>query len=157
MDCFYNSLEFNNRSKLSDKEKIELNEFIFSILELYKQYSPKNFDNLRSKLINQIYLLKIGLKILSNNQTFEDPIDNVPQFYIINNIIKYNILSGNYRGLDFLKKIIIMEFFIGAEKKSSIRILKEKILSICGENYRKNYLIFESFKEEESGSILLGN
>jgi hypothetical protein len=157
MDYFYNSLEFNNRSKLSEKEKIELNEFIFSILELYKQYSQKNFDILGSKIINQIYLLKIGLKILSNIQSFENSNEKVSRFYIIDKIIKFNILSGNYRSLDFLKKIIIMEFFIGIEKTSSIRILKEKIISICGENYRKNYLIFENFKEEKSGSILYRN
>jgi hypothetical protein len=151
MDYFYNSTELNSRSKLSDKEKLELNEYIFSILELYTQYIESRVDILISPIINQSYLLKIGFNLLITDRIFENEIDSASQFYILNKIIKIYILSGNYRGLLFIKKVIIIEFFKGIEKQNSISILKEKILSLCGEKFRRDYLIFEKSMEESDG------
>ena len=151
MDYFYNSTELNNRSKLSDKEKLELNEYIFSILELYTQYIESRVDILISPIINQSYLLKIGFNLLITDRIFENEKDSASQFYILNKIIKIYILSGNYRGLVFIKKVIIIEFFKGIEKQNSISILKEKILSLCGEKFRRDYLIFEKSMEESDG------
>jgi hypothetical protein len=151
MDYFYNSTELNSRSKLSDKEKLELNEYIFSILELYTQYIESRVDILISPIINQSYLLKIGFNLLITDRIFENEKDSASQFYILNKIIKIYILSGNYRGLVFIKKVIIIEFFKGIEKQNSISILKEKILSLCGEKFRRDYLIFEKSMEESDG------
>jgi hypothetical protein len=151
MDYFYNSTELNSRSKLSDKEKLELNEYIFSILELYTKYIESRVDILISPIINQSYLLKIGFNLLITDRIFENEKDSASQFYILNKIIKIYILSGNYRGLVFIKKVIIIEFFKGIEKQNSISILKEKILSLCGEKFRRDYLIFEKSMEESDG------
>ena len=151
MDYFYNSTELNSRSKLSDKEKLELNEYIFSILELYTQYIESRVDILISPIINQSYLLKIGFNLLITDRIFENEKDSASQFYILNKIIKIYILSGNYRGLVFIKKVIIIEFFKGIEKQNSISILKEKILSLYGEKFRRDYLIFEKSMEESDG------
>ena len=151
MDYFYNSTELNSRSKLSDKEKLELNEYIFSILELYTKYIESRVDILISPVINQSYLLKIGFNLLITDRIFENEKDSASQFYILNKIIKIYILSGNYRGLVFIKKVIIIEFFKGIEKQNSISILKEKILSLYGEKFRRDYLIFEKSMEESDG------
>ena len=151
MDYFYNSTELNSRSKLSDKEKLELNEYIFSILELYTKYIESRVDILISPIKNQSYLLKIGFNLLITDRIFENEKDSASQFYILNKIIKIYILSGNYRGLVFIKKVIIIEFFKGIEKQNSISILKEKILSLCGEKFRRDYLIFEKSMEESDG------
>ena len=157
MDYFYNSIEFNSRSKLSEKEKIELNDHIYSILELYNKYLKNKEDILVSQIIDQSYLLKIGFNLLITNRIFVNDNDSALQFYILNKIFKFYVLSGNYRGLVFLKKIIIIEFFKGIEKENNLNIFKEKILSLCGEKFRRDYLIFEKSKEESDGSILFGH
>ena len=70
MDYFYNSIEFNSRSKLSEKEKIELNDHIYSILELYNKYIENKEDILVSQIINQSYLLQIGFNLLITKRIF---------------------------------------------------------------------------------------
>jgi len=151
MDYFYNSTELNSRSKLSDKEKIELNDYIYSILELYTQYLEMKQDILNSQIISQSYLLKIGFKLLITNRIFINENESIPQFFILDKIIKFYVLSGNYRGLYFIKKVIIIEFFKGIEKQNSLNIFKEKILSLGGEKFRRDYLSFEKLKEQSDG------
>jgi hypothetical protein len=141
MDYFYNSSEFSSRAKLSDKEKDSLIVFIFSILSIYNDVIDNKVDHKKNKFINENYLLNLGVKYLNDRNLQKN--EYISYLHLIDKIGKNYILSGNYRGLEFLKKIIILDTIICIEGKKSIFILKEKLLSICGEKFRKEYLIRE--------------
>lgn len=162
MDYFYNSQEFFNRSKISDKDIDRIYEYIFSLselyLHLYRNQSLKNkieFSSTKDYYFKDIinsYLLKLAFKYLIIER-LDEPNNNL---YIIEKIGKLYILSGNYRGIDFLKKYMILELVIAYNKKLSVNIFKEKLLSIIGEKLRNGYLSFEEkIRDTENyGSIL---
>jgi hypothetical protein len=151
MDYFYNSNEFSSRAKLSDKEKEIIFNFIYSIISIYKDIIEDKINHTNSTFINENYLLKLGIKYLKDTNIQKNTF--VSNLYLIEKIGKNYILSGNYRGLDFIKKNIILDTIICIDAQFSEKLLKEKLLSICGEKFRKEYLIKEISLE---GNVLNG-
>jgi hypothetical protein len=151
MDYFYNSNEFYSRAKLSDKEKEMIFIFIYSITTIYKDIIEDKVNDTNIKFINENYLLKLGIKYLRDKNIQKNTF--VPNLYLIEKIGKNYILSGNYRGLDFIKKVIILDTIICIDAQFSQKILKERLLSICGEKFRKEYLYKESSFE---GNVVHG-
>ena len=151
MDYFYNSNEFYSRAKLSDKEKETMFIFIYSMISIYKDILEDKVDHTNSTFINENYLLKLGIKYLKDKNIQKNSV--VPNLYLIEKIGKNYILSGNYRGLDFIKKVIILDTIICIDAQFSQKLLKERLLSICGEKFRKEYLIKESSLE---GNVMHG-
>jgi hypothetical protein len=151
MDYFYNSNEFSSRAKLSDKEKEIIFIFIYSIISIYKDIIEDKINHTNSTFINDNYLLKLGIKYLKDKNIQKNAF--VSNLYLIEKIGKNYILSGNYRGLDFIKKVIILDTIICIDAQFSQKLLKEKLLSVCGEKFRKEYLIKETSLE---GNVLNG-
>lgn len=146
MDYFYNSSEFTSRAKLSEKEKESLILFIYHIISIYNEIIENKLDHTNNKFIQDNYLFKLAMKYLPDQSLQNN--EYVSNLDLIYKIGKNYILSGNYRGLEFIKKIIIMDTIICIEGKKPIFILKEKLLSICGEKFRNEYLSREHTMKE---------
>ena len=145
MDYFYNSIEFSSRAKLSEKEKEMIIMFIYSIISINKDIIDDKVNHSNSTFINENYLLKLGIKYLRDKNIQRNAY--VSNLYLIDKIGKNYILSGNYRGLEFIKKVIILDTIICIDAQFSQKLLKERLLSICGEKFRKEYLIKEASLE----------
>lgn len=172
MDYFYNSEEFFNRAKLSERDIEKLYEYIFLLSGLYSKFlnataDKKNIDGKsissensqpyhvfkgKSDEIENSYLLKLAFKYLK----MDDSNNSNENLYIIEKIGKLYILSGNYRGLEFIKKYMNLEYVIAFNKKMSTKFFREKLLSIIGEKLRTGYLSYEDKIRnlENHGSIL---
>jgi hypothetical protein len=151
MDYFYNSIEFSSRAKLSEKEKEMIFIFIYTIISIYKDIIDDKINHTNNTFINENYLLKLGIKYLRDKNIQRSTF--VSNLYLIEKIGKNYILSGNYRGLDFIKKVIILDTIICINAQFSLKLLKERLLSICGEKFRKEYLIKEASYE---GNVIHG-
>ncbi len=148
MDFFYNSSEFSSRAKLSEKDKESLIIFIFEILSIYDDLIENKIDHLNNKFIRDNYLFRLGIKYLTDQSLQKN--EYVSNLYLIHKIGKNYILSGNYRGIEFLKKVLILDTIIYIDMKKSRYILREKLLSICGEKFRNEYIAREPNMKENN-------
>ena len=150
MDYFYNSNEYLARAKIADRDFAKLFPFISSLISAYNSIiSDKNPDSI--DLIQSTYILKLSFKYMnpkdSNLKIRAE--DNLS--FIFEKITKLYILSGNFRGIEFIKKNMYLEFILSYDNKLNNKIFKEKILSRLGEKFRLEYIAFEN-KNKALGS-----
>ena len=135
MEYFYDSAEFLNRSKISEKEKEQLFFFVKDFIDVYLKIQNSDKSALEEEFVIRNYLLYKGLYYI---YLYKKDISKY-MYYIQKMIINY-ILSGNYRGVEFIKKIMILEGINSISNQQKVKIFQEKLLSICGEKFRKDYM-----------------
>ena len=135
MEYFYDSAEFLNRSKISEKEKEQLFFFIKDFIDVYLKIQNSDKSALEEEFVIRNYLLYKGLYYI---YLYKKDI-SIYIYYIQKMIINY-IISGNYRGVEFIKKIMILEGINSISNQQKVKIFQEKLLSICGEKFRKDYM-----------------
>ena len=119
---FYKGIELSKRLQISSRDKDKTLEYIHTLVELiklsWKEGSPA--EELRKY---PLFLMGIRLR------------DKKCDIDFIEKILRYHILSSDYRGVKFLEELLSTEAVVSYLKGEHYIIIYQKLISYLGEEY----------------------
>lgn len=120
---------FAERAVCAEKEKYELVDLIGTILDMASESRREGLFSMERHLKNKSkpFLFKLGIKLMLEGADAT----------MLRSILETHILTGNYRGLELIKRIIILEGLFLIRDCVSPSLIGERLYSFLGENYHK--------------------
>ncbi len=118
---FYAGTELSKKLNISQKEKIRLVKFIYELIE----FMFFLLETEKEELSSCPPLFRMGLKLNKLGAERNE----------IEKVLRYHILSSDYRGYKFLENLLMIEAFISYIENEHPKILFHKLISYLGEDF----------------------